>query len=675
MLWIVSIIVTGLMTISSGQTPSFNARQNQLLPAALAEKVSVNIVDLPTEAARQQNRIDQSYPLNPGGRISLNNVNGAVVIEAWDKSEVRVEAVKNIDCDKPYQIDVNIDANPNLLQIETEFQREGSNRSWSNNRCREARVDYKLTVPRSARLDTIETVNGNITLSGMTDFVKASTVNGRINASNLRGTINLSSVNGTLTADFDSLENVRDVKMGMVNGKIDLQLPSDIEATLKADTVNGSISNEFGLPVHKGEYVGRNLYGRLGNGGISVKLDGVNGTINIRRKQDGRNPKQVTNLLPAKGEDSDNDDDEDKDDDNDAVIPRPPNGTAVRAPRAPRAPRPSSLPREAVIVPEIAMPPGELIDEDTRQEIRKSVAEATKAAAKFKIDQKELNRQIRESLEEARQEMTEAREFSWNNNSESAPMAERESKTLMVEGTPKVTVDARGGTVSIRGWERAEVSYSIGRQAANEDESEKASVTFEKKGSDVNIIVPKNAANYRLEIYVPRNCHLRVTSSRQIRLEGVKGKVNLDGGEEAVDVRDSSGDLSIRTGDGRVRVIGFDGTTEVKTLNGDIALEGDFSALDTDTAGGTTSLTISDNAVAEIMSSIKNVSFDGLNVSASPTTGDAATNVWQIGGKNAGTRKYSLKSGDGKIFVRSLNRVRVTRSKAAWFCAGGEISS
>jgi DUF4097 and DUF4098 domain-containing protein YvlB len=652
------------MTICASQTSPLNNPQNQPLQA-----LAINASEQ-TAIAQQQDRIDQTYPLNAGGRVSLNNINGTVVIEAWNKAEAHVEAIKTIDCDKPFQIDVNIDSNPSSLEIETDFQRENSGRGWNNNnRCREARVDYKLTLPRNARLDAIETVNGNITLGGMTDFVKASTVNGRINASNLRGTINLSSVNGTLAADFENLDNVREVKLGMVNGKIDLQLPSDIEATLKADTVNGAINNDFGLPVHKGEYVGRNLYGRLGSGGITVKLDGVNGTINIRRKQDGRNPKQVTNLLPAKGKDvDDDDDDEDKDDDD---------GMAVRAPKTPRAAIQPRLPRQAVIAPEVIMPPGPVIDAKTRQEIRVSVAEATKAAAKVKIDQKELNRQIREGLANAREQMAEAREFSfsWNNGSEFAPMRERETKTLAVEGTPRVTVEAQGGTVSVRGWDRAEVSYAVGRQSVNGGrESAKAIVTFEKKGSDVNVLVPKNAANYRLEIYVPRNCNLRVTSSQQIRVEGVKGKLNLDGGEESVDVRDSSGNLSVSTDDGRVRIIGFDGATEVKTLNGDIALEGDFSTLDTDTVGGMTSLVLNDGVAAEIQSSTKDVSFDGVNVSSSPAS-DASTNVWRIGGKDAGSKKYCLKTNEGKIVVRNLNRVRVARNEATWFCAEGEIYS
>ncbi|MEP6923800.1 MAG: DUF4097 family beta strand repeat-containing protein [Pyrinomonadaceae bacterium] len=676
MSWIVSVIVAGLMTISLSETSSINTAPSQP-PQMRAEKVRGKNEALPMPAAPQQDRIDQTYPLNANGRVSLNNINGTVVIEAWDKPEARVEAVKNVDCDKPYQIDINIDSNPSSLQIETDFQKENYGKGWNNgNRCREARVDYKLTLPRTARLDEVETVNGNITLGGMTDFIKASTVNGRINASNLRGTINLSSVNGTLEADFESLENVREIKIGMVNGKIDLQLPSDIEATLKADTVNGSINNDFGLPVRKGEYVGRNLYGRLGNGSITVRLDGVNGTINIRRKQDGRSPKQVTNLLPAKGKDFDNKDsdkDDDEDDDDE--------GTAAVIVRTPKPPKPVRVPRVGVIAPEAVLPPGEIIDEQTREEIRKSVTEATKVTAHIKIDQKELNRQIQEGLAEARREMAKARRemadaraFSWNADSSFAPMNERETKTVPVEGTPKVTIDAHGGRVSIRGWERAEVSYAIARRAANRNEPAQATVNFEKKGSDVTITVPKDAANYRLEINVPRNCNLRVTSNEQIRVEGVKGKLNLDGGEESVDVRDAGGNLSVRTDNGRVRVIGFEGATEVKTLSGDIGLEGNFSSLNTDSADGTTSLTVSDETSAEIESSTKDICFDDLNISISPVK-DAVKNVWRIGGKDAGAKKYNLKTNDGKIFVRSLSSVRVTRNNQIQFDQDDEIYS
>ena len=124
-------------------------------------------------------------------------------------------------------------------------------------------VTFKLTVPRTAVLNEIETVNGSIILSNLTSNCKVSTVNGEVSARNLRGNTNLSTVNGIVDADFEKLDpNVR-INLETVNGKVLLVIPSDADATLKADTVNGSITNEFGLPVRKGRYVGRDLYGKV----------------------------------------------------------------------------------------------------------------------------------------------------------------------------------------------------------------------------------------------------------------------------------------------------------------------------------------------------------------------------------------------------------------------------
>ena len=37
---------------------------------------------------------DQSYPLQPGGTFELQNVNGRVEVDGWDRDSVEVHAVK-----------------------------------------------------------------------------------------------------------------------------------------------------------------------------------------------------------------------------------------------------------------------------------------------------------------------------------------------------------------------------------------------------------------------------------------------------------------------------------------------------------------------------------------------------------------------------------------------------
>src|ERR1700738_4433160 len=39
----------------------------------------------------------QTYALTPDGRVELDNINGAVHISSWDRSEVKVDAVKYAD--------------------------------------------------------------------------------------------------------------------------------------------------------------------------------------------------------------------------------------------------------------------------------------------------------------------------------------------------------------------------------------------------------------------------------------------------------------------------------------------------------------------------------------------------------------------------------------------------
>jgi hypothetical protein len=77
---------------------------------------------------------------------------------------------------------------------------------------------------------------------------------------------------------------------------VSVTLPSDAQAELEARTVSGAISDEFGLPVTRHQYVGHSLHGQLGGGGTLVKLSNVNGTIEIRHASDNRPMSPAQNL-------------------------------------------------------------------------------------------------------------------------------------------------------------------------------------------------------------------------------------------------------------------------------------------------------------------------------------------------------------------------------------------
>ena len=55
-------------------------------------------------------------------------------------------------------------------------------------------------------------------------------------------------------------------------------------ADVRAETVNGRISNDFGIEVHKGKYVGSSMNGAVGAGGPTIELETVNGAIHLRSR-------------------------------------------------------------------------------------------------------------------------------------------------------------------------------------------------------------------------------------------------------------------------------------------------------------------------------------------------------------------------------------------------------
>src|SRR5215208_6832715 len=64
----------------------------------------------------------KSYPLSADGRVSLQNLNGAVKVIGWDKNEIQIDAVKTADTkEKLDEARIEIDAQPSLVKIKTEY--------------------------------------------------------------------------------------------------------------------------------------------------------------------------------------------------------------------------------------------------------------------------------------------------------------------------------------------------------------------------------------------------------------------------------------------------------------------------------------------------------------------------------------------------------------------------
>lgn len=652
MSWFLSFMLAGMMITSQSGFAAFSA--DNYTNANVPQPVVTSQIVLLDETER----FEQSYPLSANGKVSVSNVNGSITIESWDKPEVKLEAIKTADSRESLgSVKINIDSKPDYLKVETEYD-QWKNRSegmWKN---RKLEVQYRLWVPRTAVLDEIETVNGSINVSNMSNMTKISTVNGEVRAMNLRGTTSIETVNGTVNAEFENLQNVANISLSAVNGTTNLVIPSDSEATIKAETVNGSISNDFGLPVRKGKYVGRDMYGRIGNGNVKINLEAVNGTLSVRRRQDGKNIAPATNLLPAKS-----------DDDEDAVMV---------APRV-RGVRPTVNVNTAQINAEVARAMRESQREmrDAQREMQRSQKDAQKEMLKAQKELDALSPEIQKITSDAisqsmsavgvimdgkvQAQIARATADGMRLGMKSArvsmrgaymPVVEKKSETFTVKDKPKVTVNAKDCKVFVRGWDKQEVSYTILKRS-NSGEQTALQATAKQSNSEVNIDVPANQADgedeIRVEVFVPKKSNLRILTDREIRVEGISGEVDLKGSSEIINVRDVDGKLAVSNDDGAIRIIGFSGELVSRTHDGTMSLEGDFQKITADAGDGTIILTLPEGANATLHSTSDEVTGQGFDLLRDETE----ETLWRIG---KGGANFDLRTG-GKVFVRNANQL------------------
>jgi DUF4097 and DUF4098 domain-containing protein YvlB len=234
-----------------------------------------------TASEPYKENFSQSYPLDAKGTVSLENVNGDVTVTAWERGEVKVDAVKQCESkDALDKLKIEVSASRSLVRIETRYP---DSHGWTggHDNCS---VTYTVSVPATSQLDKVDLVNGDLKVSGVGGGVRAETVNGTLEARDVTGDLKLESVNGAVDVTCATLGASQRVEIESVNGTIELTLPGQASARLRAETVNGKISNDFGLEVNKHQYVGSDLTGTVGAGAGDVRLETVNGAIRILKK-------------------------------------------------------------------------------------------------------------------------------------------------------------------------------------------------------------------------------------------------------------------------------------------------------------------------------------------------------------------------------------------------------
>ncbi|MGH9747644.1 MAG: DUF4097 family beta strand repeat-containing protein [Candidatus Acidiferrales bacterium] len=243
--------------------------------ALLLLLAGVMIVATPGFAAATNHQVfEQIYPLPPGGSFLLENVNGSVQVDGWDRNEVEVEAVKtaNTDGQDLESVRIDVDSGPSQVSVHTRYPKgEGV----------EVAVEYHVHVPYRVLLGSIGTVNGSVLVRGVDGGGDLRSVNGNVEVLNSAGRFSAKTTNGNLRLELREVLDGAPMNIETVNGSVVLGLPSDAKANLKVLSMNGEFYSELPFTSTTGAPAARAFRGKLGAGGGEISVRTVNGGVRL----------------------------------------------------------------------------------------------------------------------------------------------------------------------------------------------------------------------------------------------------------------------------------------------------------------------------------------------------------------------------------------------------------
>jgi DUF4097 and DUF4098 domain-containing protein YvlB len=197
-----------------------------------------------------------SYPLQPGGRLSVDNSNGSVEISGWDQDTVDISGSKYARTPELRDaLKIEIDHSSDSVRIRT--VRPSDRRGNMG-------AKYIIKVPRRTQLERIVSSNGSIHTLDVEGAAHLKTSNGAVRAENLRGTLDVQTSNGSI--EVQNLEG--SATLHTSNGRVHAE---DVHGSLEADTSNGGINVHLAKPE-----AGRPVKLETSNGPIELTMDAVN---------------------------------------------------------------------------------------------------------------------------------------------------------------------------------------------------------------------------------------------------------------------------------------------------------------------------------------------------------------------------------------------------------------
>jgi DUF4097 and DUF4098 domain-containing protein YvlB len=288
--------------------------------------------------ARAEEMIEEVYPLERGGNVFLKNISGNIVVNSWEKDEIKITARK-VARKKAHldRMEIDIDHSEGHISIITRHRKSFSLFPFINFSSDTGSVHYELLIPDRAgikiesvsgraeasaiggylQINTVsgdiravtalngvrcKSVSGGIYLQGITGNADLESTSGKISVEEIMGSINAKTVSGDI--DLDNFSSADEIDANSISGSVKLRgqlspeglyeldtisggirisVPSDSEFEIQSSSVSGDIYCDFNILV-SGKIERNKLRGIVGNGGPRLFIKSVSGSVRIMKR-------------------------------------------------------------------------------------------------------------------------------------------------------------------------------------------------------------------------------------------------------------------------------------------------------------------------------------------------------------------------------------------------------
>ena len=266
LLWVVVALLWVVLGVAA--VAPFNGFLGNVLP---------RLIEVADEVRREEVIVKPALGI---ATLEVQTKNGSITVVGKDTSEITIKA---------YYTARGRIAEVRVQELQTEVSVQGSTLvvravfPYPQGPAANDNIRYAITVPRTLNMNA-STINGRIDSHGVTGVVKITSTNGAVEVLGDVGPneIAVSTTNGGVVVRAAPQGGRYDLRT--VNGSIQIALPENVGVTLQANTVNGSISLDFGQWVLQGGQIGRgSVSGILGDGALLLDINTVNGSIRLER--------------------------------------------------------------------------------------------------------------------------------------------------------------------------------------------------------------------------------------------------------------------------------------------------------------------------------------------------------------------------------------------------------